>query len=124
MNGPRFLPSGKRFGPYCRSRAEASDRSRPFSELVTSRLTTSVRDMACQPAASLIMFVFTAVLMDAARLRRPFAAETLEKALDWHWPAGIAGFSALMRPGDSQKFNLVSMLFVLEVFVTNQRIAK
>src|SRR5262245_23415128 len=70
VNGPRFLPSGKRFGPYCWSRAEDSGRLRPFSELVTSRLTTSACDMACQAATSLSVFVFTVVLMDATPLRR------------------------------------------------------
>src|SRR5215510_5374649 len=79
-SGPRFLPSGKRFGPYCSRRAEASDRLRPFSELVASRLTTSARDIACQAATSLTRFVFTALLMLALRKETPLARKSGENA--------------------------------------------
>src|SRR5262252_8812423 len=56
MNGPRFLPSGKRLGPYFCKRVEASPPSRPFPVLVVSRLSTSSTAKACQgvgPAADL-----------------------------------------------------------------------
>src|SRR5215831_16419655 len=56
MNGPRFLPSGKRLGPYFCKRVEASPVSRPFTMLVSSRLSTSSTAKACQgvgPAADL-----------------------------------------------------------------------
>src|ERR1700748_796974 len=58
-NGPRFFPSGRRLGPYFWRRAEASDGSSPFSALVASRSTTSVRDRACQAAVSVAAFVVT-----------------------------------------------------------------
>src|SRR5215475_10221692 len=52
MNGPRFLPSGSRFGPCsCRRRA-ASAASRPFAQSVTSDFTTSPADIACQALTS------------------------------------------------------------------------
>src|SRR6516225_4284425 len=67
MNGPRFLPSGRRFGPYFRSRAEASAASSPFSPLVASCFTTSSADIACHVAASLSVFALVATLMPALR---------------------------------------------------------
>src|SRR5215468_8705809 len=62
MNGPRFLPSGRRFGPYFWSRAEASAVSSPFSLSVVSRLTTSPSDIACHAAASFLAFVASIML--------------------------------------------------------------
>src|SRR5262245_25747461 len=56
MNGPRFLPSGKRLGPYFCKLLEASPVSRPLTMLVASRLSTSSTAKACQgvgPAADL-----------------------------------------------------------------------
>src|SRR5262245_13964390 len=53
----RFLLSGRRFGPYFWSRAEASDTLRPVSALVPSCVTTSVGGRACQAATSLTVFV-------------------------------------------------------------------
>ena len=41
MNGPCFLPSGSRLGPYFWRRVEASPTARPFSVLVVSRFSTS-----------------------------------------------------------------------------------
>jgi Polyphosphate kinase 2 (PPK2) len=61
VKGSGFLPSGRRFGPYFSSRAEASDKMRPSSALVPSRSTTSARDIACQAATSLSVFVLTAL---------------------------------------------------------------
>src|ERR1700761_9087108 len=63
-NGPRFLPSGKRLGPYFCNRAAASAGSRPFAESVVSRPTTSSGSIACQATTSLSGLVaFAAVPM-------------------------------------------------------------
>src|SRR5215470_11158402 len=51
MSGPRFLPSGRRFGPYFWSRLEASAVSRPIFMLVVSRFIASSADIACQVGA-------------------------------------------------------------------------
>ena len=59
MNGPRFLPSGKRLGPYFCKRAEASLVSRPFSVLVVRRFSTSLMVMACQAVAPAADLEFT-----------------------------------------------------------------
>src|SRR5262249_44639091 len=67
MNGPRFLPSGRRFGPYFRSRAEASTASSPFSSLVASCFTTSSADIACHVAATLSVLSLIATLMALLR---------------------------------------------------------
>src|SRR5262245_15548423 len=66
MNGPRFFPSGSRFGPCFRSRVEASAASIPVSPLVASRFRTSSADIACH-AASLSVFAFVATLMPAPK---------------------------------------------------------
>src|SRR5690349_18338843 len=63
MNGPRFFPSGRRFGPYFCSRVAASAASSPFSLLVPSRLTTSAADIACHAAASPSVYAFVAALI-------------------------------------------------------------
>ena len=47
-NGPRFLPSGRRFGPYLARRFAASAVSRPFAGSVSSRLAVSWVERACQ----------------------------------------------------------------------------
>src|SRR5262245_5068253 len=54
MNGPRFFPSGRRFGPYFSSRLDASVAPRPFSVLVTSFFTTSSMGIAYQATISLV----------------------------------------------------------------------
>src|SRR5215472_7555809 len=79
VNGPRFLASGKRFGPYFSSRAEASDKLRPRSELVTTRLTTSACDNACQAVTSLTVLAFN---------RTPYAPRTRPRntSFDYHRP--------------------------------------
>jgi hypothetical protein len=48
INGPRFLPSGKRFSPCVFNRFEASTASRPFAALAASCLKTSSIDIACE----------------------------------------------------------------------------
>src|SRR6516225_9176178 len=58
MNGPRFLPSGKRFGPYFSSRLEPSPASRPFSVSVVRRLTTWSTAMVCQVIPSAVGLAF------------------------------------------------------------------
>src|SRR5262249_19889024 len=63
INGPRFLPSGKRFGPYVFKRFEASTASRPFPATVASCRKTSSRDTACQAADLLAVFGGVAALM-------------------------------------------------------------
>src|SRR4029434_5562544 len=60
MNGPRFLPSGSRLGPYFCKRVEASLVSRPFSVLVVRRFSTSSTVMACQAVAEAADLEFTA----------------------------------------------------------------
>src|SRR5215470_14241539 len=67
MNGPRFLPSGKRLGPYFCRRVDASLAARPFPTSAVSRFTTSSTDIACQGATSLAAFAFAAVLMFVLR---------------------------------------------------------
>src|SRR5262249_50594221 len=67
INGPRFLPSGRRFGPCFWSRAEASAALSPFWPLVASRVTTSSADIACHAAASPSVFAFVVTLMPALR---------------------------------------------------------
>src|SRR5262249_889995 len=67
MSGPRFLPSGKRLGPYFCRRLEASPAWRPFPLSVVSRFTTSSTDIECQAATSLAAFTFAAVLMFVLR---------------------------------------------------------
>jgi len=62
MNGPRFLPSGKRLGPYFCSRLEASPASRPFSISVVRRRTTSSTAMACQAMPSAVGLAFAALI--------------------------------------------------------------
>src|SRR5262249_23682670 len=62
MTGPRFLPSGKRLGPYFCRRLAASVASRPFPVSVVSRFAASCADIACQ-ATSLAAFAFAAVPM-------------------------------------------------------------
>src|SRR5215475_491508 len=65
INGPRFLPSGRRFGPCFRSRVEASAALSPFWPSVASRFTTSSADIACHTEASPSVFAFVATLMPA-----------------------------------------------------------
>jgi hypothetical protein len=60
INGPRFLPSGKRLGPYFWRRVDASPTARPFSVLVVSRFSTSWTVRACQGTATAIDVEFTA----------------------------------------------------------------
>src|SRR6516225_7174968 len=60
MNGPRFLPSGNRFGPYFCRRLAASPASRPFLVLVLSRFITSSAVIACQVDTSLAVLTFEA----------------------------------------------------------------
>src|SRR5215471_20605491 len=62
-NVPRFLPSGKRFGPYFWSRLEASAVPRPVFVLVVSRFITSSALIACQVAAVPTALVLDAVLI-------------------------------------------------------------
>src|SRR5262249_31484851 len=62
MTGPRFLPSGKRLGPYFCRRLAASVVSRPFPVSMVSRFAASSADIACQ-ATSLAAFAFAAVPM-------------------------------------------------------------
>src|SRR6516165_6411148 len=65
-NGPRFLPSGKRFGPYFCSRLEASPASRPFSISVVRRLTTWSTAIVCQVTSSAVGLAFV-LLIDLFR---------------------------------------------------------
>src|SRR5262249_11096918 len=69
MNEPRFLPSGKRLGPYFARRLEASPESRPFWRSVLSRFTTSSTGRECQAVASLAVMVFAAASMCILRLQ-------------------------------------------------------
>src|SRR5215470_8903253 len=52
INGPCFLPSGRRFGPCFWSRVEASPASRPSVTRVASCFTTSSTLRACQAVAA------------------------------------------------------------------------
>ena len=63
MNGPRFLPSGNRLGPYFCRRVVASAASRPLPASVARRFNTSSADIACHAATSLAVLGFAAVLM-------------------------------------------------------------
>src|SRR5262249_39913304 len=54
MNGPRLLPSGRRFGPYFERRCETSLVSKPFLGLVFSRRRISLLVTVCQAGTSLI----------------------------------------------------------------------
>src|SRR5215475_11910491 len=54
MNGPCFLPSGRRLAPYFERRCETSLVSKPFWGLVFSRRRTSSVAMACQAGTSLM----------------------------------------------------------------------
>jgi len=62
MNGPRFLPSGKRFGPYFCSWLEASPAPRPFSISVVRRLTTWSTVMVCQVIPSAVGLAFALLI--------------------------------------------------------------
>src|SRR5262249_40770046 len=62
MNGPRFLPSCKRLGPYFCSRLEASPASRPFWISVVSRRSTSSTRMACQVIPSAVGLAFALLI--------------------------------------------------------------
>src|SRR5262249_19689422 len=53
-SGPRFLPSGRRLGPYCCRREEASAASSPASLLVPRRFCTSSVVRACQAVAAAV----------------------------------------------------------------------
>src|SRR5262249_17983589 len=67
INGPCFLPSGKRLGPYFARRCDASAGSRPLRELVFSRRTTSSAARACQvvaPVSGWVAAVFMATTLD------------------------------------------------------------
>src|SRR5215468_6506293 len=59
LHGPRFLPSGKRLGPYWCSRVEAAPASRPVPRLVPNRLSTSSTAKACQAVAPAPALEFT-----------------------------------------------------------------
>src|SRR5215813_4414488 len=100
VNGPRLRPSGKRLGPYFSSRAEASDGSRPVSELVTSRVTTSACDMACQAATSVTVFVPTVVFMS-----RSIEYDTATRFLTSFWQGSScqAALCAHQRWQDSRQ---------------------
>ena len=63
MRGPRFLPSGRRFGPYFWSRLEASAELSPLSALVESSFTTSLAVIACQVAPPPSKFASAFVLI-------------------------------------------------------------
>ena len=63
INGPRPLPSGKRFGPYFLKRVETSAESRPFPASVASCCKTSSACIACQAMSPLELLAFVAALM-------------------------------------------------------------
>src|SRR5579863_7082372 len=63
ISGPRFLPSGRRFGPCFCSRVAASVASSPFSRLVASCLTTASADIACHAEALLAVDALIATRM-------------------------------------------------------------
>src|SRR6516165_6893235 len=67
MNGPRFLPSGKRLGPYFCRRVDASLAARPFPLSVVSRFTTSSTDSACQAIPSAVESAFAVALIGVFR---------------------------------------------------------
>ena len=69
MNGPRFLPSGRRLGPYFCRRAAASPASRPCSVLVASRLSTSSTVIACQAVPSAVVSALTAAAISSSPSR-------------------------------------------------------
>src|SRR5262245_17062544 len=52
-SGPRFFPCGRRLGPYCCRRDEASAASSPAS-LVPRRFRTSSVERACQAFAAAV----------------------------------------------------------------------
>src|SRR5215510_1316296 len=63
VNGPRFFPSGRRFGPYFSRRLDASAAPSPFSVLVASFLTTSSTSIAYQATISLAVSAFVGAVM-------------------------------------------------------------
>src|SRR6266478_3433787 len=67
MNGPRFLPSGSRFGPYFCRRFAASAASKPLPASVVRRFATSSTAIPCQAMASAVGLAFAAVLIGVLR---------------------------------------------------------
>src|SRR5262249_16678676 len=63
MKGPRFFPSGRRFGPYFSRRLDASVALRPFSVPVASAFTTSSTGIAYQDTTSLAVSAFAGAVM-------------------------------------------------------------
>src|SRR5262249_44058662 len=97
----RFLPSGRRFGPYFCSRAEASGGARPCSASVASRSTTSARESACQAATSLSVVDVT-VLLQLANARTAILARRRERYLVSS-AIDIAGAADLPFDGSRQR---------------------
>src|SRR4029077_7251439 len=100
INAPRFLPSGKRLGPYFWRRVDASPTAKPFSVLVVSRFSTSSTVRACQGAAPAVDVEFTAasicfLLSDSigSVARQRFPAHSLVGAAAPDLP-GAAGWVA------------------------------
>lgn len=63
MNGPRFFPSGRRFGPYFSRRLDASVAASPLFVSVASFFTASSTDIAYQATTSLAVSAFVGALM-------------------------------------------------------------
>src|SRR5215510_7529447 len=67
MNGARFFPSGRRFGPYFSRRLDASAAPRPFSVVVATFFTTSSTGIAYQATTLLAVSACVGAVMLAPR---------------------------------------------------------
>src|SRR5262245_37883717 len=79
MNGPRFFPSGRRFGPYFSSRLDASVAPRPFSLLVASFFTTSSMGIAYQATISLAASAIVGSVMSGLHMRTSLPVANLQQ---------------------------------------------
>src|SRR5215510_7263048 len=70
-SGPRFLPSGRRLGPYCCRREEASAASKPVSLLVPRCFCTSSVVRACHAVVD-VDLVTVVERDDGVAQKRPY----------------------------------------------------
>src|SRR4029077_2049752 len=90
MNGPRFLPSGSRFGPYFCRRFAASAASKPLPASVLRRFATSSTAIPCQAMASAVGLAFAAGLIGVLRAALVLVVLRIRRHLITYNPLRIA----------------------------------
>src|SRR5215831_19763659 len=98
-SGPRFLPSGKRLGPYCCKREEASAASSPASLLVSRRFCTSSAVSACHAVVD-VDLVTVVERDDGVAEERPYV--NVIRIARFHWSIGRGQCDSGVSPASSR----------------------